>query len=55
VISFNFIQALSVAPLQVCYYPEALPKQHKYCVGVSLRNATGNCVLGTCPRSLRGG
>src|SRR6218665_102764 len=30
-------QAISIAPLQVHYYSEALPTQHGYCVGVSRR------------------
>ena len=31
---YLFIQAISIAPLQVNYYSEALPTQHGYCVGV---------------------
>src|SRR6218665_921893 len=31
----SFIQTISIAPLQVPYYSEALPIQHKYCVGVN--------------------
>ena|SRR6218665_1009929 len=31
----SFIQAISIAPLQVHYYSEALPTQHEYYVGVS--------------------
>jgi len=46
---------LSIAPLQVRYYSEALPTQHGYCAGVSRRSATGNCELRTSPRSLSGG
>ena len=40
--SFNrsFVQAIS---RKVHYYSEALPTQHRYCVGVSCRSATGNC------------
>src|SRR6218665_2449893 len=37
-----FILAVSIAPLQVHYYSEALPTQHGYCIGVSRRSATGN-------------
>ena len=37
------IEAISIAPLQVHYYPEALPTQQGYCVGVSRRSVTGNC------------
>jgi len=31
----SFIQAISIAPLQVHYYSETLPTQHEYCAGVS--------------------
>jgi len=31
----SFIQAISIALLQVLYYSEALPTQHGYCVVVS--------------------
>jgi len=48
----SFIQAISLAPLQVHYYSEALPTQHGYCVGVSHRRDTGNCEWRNCPRSL---
>ena len=51
----SFIQAISIVPLQVCYYSEALPTQHRYCARVSRRSATGNCELRTCPRCLLGG
>src|SRR6218665_2128592 len=50
----SFIQAISIAPLQVHYYSEALPSQHGYCAGISRRSATGNCEQRTCPRFLRG-
>ena len=50
-----FVQAISIAPLQVLYYSEALPTQHGYCVRVSRQSVTGNYELRTCPRSLRGG
>ena len=53
-ISWQFIQAISIAPLQVHYYSAALPTQHGYCVGASRRSAAGNCEWRTCPRSLRG-
>jgi len=53
ILSFN--QAISIVPLQVQYYPEALPTQHGYCVRVSRQSATGNCEWRTCQRSLRGG
>src|SRR6218665_2416177 len=46
----SFIQTISITPLQVHYYSEALPTQHKYCAGISRRSATGNCELRTCPR-----
>ena len=51
----SFIQAISIAPLQVHFYSEALPTQHGYCAGVSRQSATGNCELRTCPWSLYGG
>ena len=51
----SFIQAFSIAPLQVRYYSEALSTQHGYCSGVSRRSATGNCELRTCLRSQSGG
>ena len=44
----SFIQAISVAHLQVRYYSEALPTQPGYCAGVSRLSATGNCELRTC-------
>ena len=42
----SFIQVISIAPLQVRYYSEALPTQHGYCAGVSRRSDTGNCEKG---------
>jgi len=39
-----FIQAISIAPLQVRYYSEALPTQHGYCPGVSHQSTTDNWV-----------
>jgi len=51
----SFIQDISIAPLQVHYYSEALPTWHEYCVGVSRQSATSNCEWGTFPRSLHGG
>ena len=41
-----FIQAISVSPLQVYYYSEALPTQHEYCVRVSRRSTTGTASEG---------
>ena len=38
----SFIHYISIAPLQVLYYSEALPTQHGYGVGVSRRSATDN-------------
>ena len=49
--NYSFIQAISVAPLQV-RYSEALLTKHGSCVGVSRPSATGNCAWRTCPRSL---
>jgi len=51
----SFIQAISIASLQVHYYSEALPTQHGYCAGVSRWSATGNWEWKTCPRSPCGG
>src|SRR6218665_3073058 len=39
----SYIQTISIAPLQVHFYSEALPTQHGYCAGVSRRSATGKC------------
>ena len=50
----SFIQAISIAPLQVHYLSEVLPTQHGYCVWVSRRSATGNSKWRTCPTSLCG-
>ena len=50
----SFIQAISIAPLQVRSYSEALSTWHGYCAGVLHRSATGNCEWRTCPRSLHG-
>ena len=36
----SFIQAISIAPLQVHYYSETLQTQHGYCVGVSRQSTT---------------
>jgi len=43
--SLSFIQAIYIAPFQVHYYTEALPRQHGYGVGVSRRSATDNSGL----------
>jgi len=48
----SFIQGISIAPLQVHYYAEALQTQHEYCVGVSRRSTTGKFKWRTCPTSL---
>jgi len=48
------MEAISIAPLQVHYYSEALPTQHGYCARISRRSATGNCEWRTCSKSLRG-
>jgi len=34
-----------MAPLQVRYYSEVLPTQHRYCAGVSCRSATFTFLL----------
>src|SRR6218665_2390046 len=48
-----FIQAISIAPLAVHYYSEALPTQHGYCVGGSRRSATISCERRTSPTHLQ--
>jgi len=50
-----FIQVISIAPIQVHHYSDALQTQHGCCVRVSSRSATGNWEWKTIPRSLRGG
>jgi len=50
----SFIQTISIAPLQVHYYSEALSTQHGYSAGISHRSAIGNCEWRTCSRSLCG-
>src|SRR6218665_964082 len=46
----SFIQTISIAPLQVHFYSDALPTQHGYCAGGSRRSATSKvCELRTCP------
>ena len=45
----SFIQTISIAPLKVQFYSEALPTQPGYCAGVSRRSATGNCELPKVP------
>src|SRR6218665_3426396 len=44
----SFIQAISISPLPINYYSEALPTQHGYCSGISRRSVTGNCERRTC-------
>jgi len=43
----SFIHDIFIAPLQVHYYSEVLPTQHRYCAGISHRSATA------CDRQLR--
>jgi len=31
----SFIHSISIVPLQVLYYSEALPTHHGYCAGIS--------------------
>jgi len=50
----SFTPEISIAPLQVHNYSEALPTQHIYFIRFSHRSVTGNCEWRTCPRSLRG-
>src|SRR6218665_2070397 len=44
----SLIQAISTAPLRVHYYcnSEALPAEHKYCVGVSRQTASEGLAQG---------
>src|SRR6218665_720408 len=50
----SFIPAISIGPLQVLYYSEALPTTAR--IGLLYRSftpkRTDNCRYGTCPRSL---
>jgi len=32
---YSFIHTISIAPLQIHYYSEALPTQHGYCARIS--------------------
>src|SRR6218665_3169914 len=50
-----FISAISIAPLQVLYYSEALPTTARILYQSFTPKRTGNCRYRTCPRSLRGG
>src|SRR6218665_3161802 len=51
----SFILAISVAPLQVLYYSEALLTTARILYQSFTPKRTGNCRYRTCPRSLRGG
>src|SRR6218665_987573 len=51
----TFIPAISVAPLQVLYYSEALPTTARILYRSYTPKRTANCRYRTCPRSLRGG
>ena len=42
----SFIQAISIAPLQVHYYSEVLPTQHEYCVGATQATASEGLAQG---------
>src|SRR6218665_832912 len=42
----SFISGISIVPLQVRYYSEALPTEHGCCVGVSLRTANKGLAQG---------
>src|ERR1700733_13094467 len=49
-------QSISMVPLQVTFYSEALPTQRGRCVGVSRQSAVSvQCEKRTCSRSLRNG
>ena len=49
---YSFIRDISIAPLQVHYYSEALPT--KALILLTHWSDTGNCEGSTCPRSLHG-
>ena len=50
----SFIPVISIAPLQVLYYSEALPTTARILYRSFTPKRTGNCRLRICPRSLRG-
>ena len=51
----SFISAISIAPLQVLYYSEALPTTARILYRSFTPKRTGNCRQRTCPRSVHGG
>src|SRR6218665_686112 len=51
----SFIPAISIAPLQVLYYSEALLTTARILYRSFMPKRTGNCRYRTCPRSLHGG
>src|SRR6218665_3400760 len=51
----SFIPAISIAPLQVLYYSEALPTTARILYRSFTPKRTGNCRSRTCPRFLHGG
>src|SRR6218665_3066449 len=51
----SFIPAISIAPLQVLYYSEALPTTARKLYRSFTPKRTDNCRQRTCPRSLRDG
>src|SRR6218665_2601401 len=54
--SFIHLGCFYILARQVHYYSEVLPTTANDTVSeFTCRNATGNCKLRTCPRSLRGG
>src|SRR6218665_2024990 len=54
--SFSFIHsAISIVPLKVLYYSEALPTTAQILYRSFALKRTGNCRQRTCPRSLHGG
>jgi len=47
----SFIPSISIAPLQVLYYSEALPTTARILYRSFTPKRTGNCEQRTCPRS----
>src|SRR6218665_3811189 len=51
----SFIMAISIVPIQVLYYSEALPTTARILYRSFTPKRTGNCRSRTCPRSLHSG
>src|SRR6218665_2752568 len=46
----SFVQTISIAPIQVHLYSEALPTQHGYCVGVYTLKRYGQLQVKDLPK-----